>query len=446
MQQELRRVVVWQPPGRTGPVSEAVEARRMGDRSVRRPVGSDRDSGRSDSSSPETGGADLWGWAPWGWEAAPVEQPGDSRTIGRDWLPARPPKRTKRREQEGSAAEADTGGRPADGAVALAPAVAPLAPAVAPAWREGAGVGPYRGAAKRGKALPASWTAHAGENRGWAIPENLGGQSPEKRADGDPAEGRGVRMVYRDSFANLFGLLGPRQEIRLPDIVGQATSPEELYLPPEIEAMAQDVMRGYDMSVAGMRLITTKPDKGGAIWRIETNRGPRSLKLLHRPPARSLFSVGLQEYLAGQGGRVPGLVRSLLGEPYKVIDGRMWIVTDWIEPLTPAAKTGLEGARQLCHGLGEFHAKSRGYVPPTKAVLASRLYRWPQAYRKVLTKIGWFRVLAEAYREMPASPTVLSVVDRFEAQARRAVEALDASPYARLAALGEPHWGVVHQD
>ncbi|MFH5186184.1 hypothetical protein ACHHV8_28055 [Paenibacillus sp. TAB 01] len=51
----------------------------------------------------------------------------------------------------------------------------------------------------------------------------------------------------------------------------------EQYVPPELEALAWQVAELYDMQVYNMTLITSKPDKGGAIWRIDTNhRAPES--------------------------------------------------------------------------------------------------------------------------------------------------------------------------
>jgi hypothetical protein len=80
--------------------------------------------------------------------------------------------------------------------------------------------------------------------------------------------------------------------------VGSEPAPVDwdMSVPPEVDEIAEQVMKQYDMSVSARTLITSKPDKGGAIWRIETNKGPRSLKVLHRTPERSLFSVGFQEY------------------------------------------------------------------------------------------------------------------------------------------------------
>ena len=37
-----------------------------------------------------------------------------------------------------------------------------------------------------------------------------------------------------------------------------------------------------------MQVITTKPDKGGAIWKLETLSGPKSLKLLHQKTDKKL--------------------------------------------------------------------------------------------------------------------------------------------------------------
>ncbi|MDB4898076.1 MAG: CotS family spore coat protein [Firmicutes bacterium] len=220
---------------------------------------------------------------------------------------------------------------------------------------------------------------------------------------------------------------------------------DTMAVPPEVAAMAQRAMALWSMKVGDMTVMATKPEKGGAIWRIETDRGPRSLKLLHRPAARSLFSVGLQDYLVKRKARVPALIPAKDGALSVELDGKLWIVTDWVEPLTPAGK-GLDGAQALCYGLGEFHRWSQGYVPPAGAAKASRLYRWPKTYAKMLGKIAWFREIAQAYQEAPAAATVLSMTDHFAEQAQQAIARLERSPYGALTARGEPAWGVVHQD
>lgn len=220
----------------------------------------------------------------------------------------------------------------------------------------------------------------------------------------------------------------------------------EQYVPPEVERLAYEVMKAYDMSVSGMQLITSKPDKGGAIWRIDTNHGPRSLKVLHRTPQRSLFSVGAQEYVVGKGARVPAIIATKDGKNSVVAGGKLWIVTDWIDTLTPVAKIDLEGAKTLCHGLGEFHQWSKGYVPPPEAGTSSRIYKWESQYQKIMSKIGWFRHIATAYPNTQASSHLLSVLDTFEQQAKDMLKRFQESAYKRMVAKGEAHWGLAHQD
>ncbi|WDV93345.1 CotS family spore coat protein [Brevibacillus parabrevis] len=219
----------------------------------------------------------------------------------------------------------------------------------------------------------------------------------------------------------------------------------DMQVPPEVDAVAELVIKEYDMTVHNRTLITSKPDKGGAIWRIETNKGPRSLKVLHRTPERSLYSVGLQEYVVRQGARVPALIPARDGKLFVEKGGKLWIVTDWIS-LEPAAKVDLTGAQELCYGLGEFHRHTKGYVPPAGAKNSSRLYRWPNYYQKIAKKIGWMREMAKAYRETAASGPILAVVDKYEQQAIAALERLKASSYPKMVQMGEPHWGLVHQD
>lgn len=221
---------------------------------------------------------------------------------------------------------------------------------------------------------------------------------------------------------------------------------EEFYVPDYIIKMAEDALKYYNLSVKSMTCITTKSDKGGAIWKLETDAGPKSLKLLHRRPTRSMFSLGAQEYLVEvQKANVPPLVKTKDGEDYLVMGGKCWFVAEWIEPLFPVTKD-LEGAKHLCRALGEFHRLSQGYVPPAKSELPSRLYKWPKSYQKVIDKMDWFRNLANAYSEMPASSLLLSVVDQFEEQAKRGLEALNQSSYHELTQLGNEAWGLVHQD
>ncbi len=220
----------------------------------------------------------------------------------------------------------------------------------------------------------------------------------------------------------------------------------DIYVPAYIEEMAHKVVTYYDINVSHMEVITTKADKGGLIWKIDTDKGPMSLKILHRRPTRSLFSLGAQEYLVVEkNAKVPPIIKTKTGENFVEMGGKLWFVAEWIEPLEQVGKD-LEGAKLLCAAIGEFHRLSKGYIPPKGAENASRLYRWPKTYKKIVKKMDWFRDIANAYPEMPASSTVLSVVDMFEEQAKNSVQLLEQSAYHELTARGNKEWGLVHQD
>ncbi|MFZ5817798.1 MAG: hypothetical protein ACOY93_21300 [Bacillota bacterium] len=276
--------------------------------------------------------------------------------------------------------------------------------------------------------------------------------SPERPLARRPERPRSERSGDERPRAERSGPYRPRplpawMEI-LPEEEDDGGGPDEpVAVPPEILALAEEAMTHWPMKVSGMTVAATKPEKGwGAIWRIETDRGPRSLKLLHRPFERNLFSIHAQEYLTRRKFRVAPLVRSRQGEFYATVGGRMFIVTEWIEGLHPATKVTPDGAAALCYGLGEFHRASQGYQPPPQAQNASRLHRWPGVYQKMRTKIDWFEHLARAYSEMPASPVLLEVLPRFRAQADEAIARLERSAYRKLIARGEQAWGLVHQD
>ncbi|WP_096199108.1 CotS family spore coat protein [Bacillus sp. FJAT-45350] len=221
---------------------------------------------------------------------------------------------------------------------------------------------------------------------------------------------------------------------------------DKLYVPDYILEIAHEVCQYYDMTVSDMEVINVKSHKGGAIWRIDTDKGPRSLKLLHRRPTRSLFSLGAQEYLVKEKhARIPQIIPTVDRELYVEMGGKLWFVAEWISTLEPAG-TDLEGMKERSYAIGEFHRLSKGYVPPKGAELASRLQRWPKTYKKIINKMEWFRDITNGYSQMPASSKILSVLDTFEEQAIEALKRLEQSVYFDLANRGIEEWGLVHQD
>lgn len=241
-------------------------------------------------------------------------------------------------------------------------------------------------------------------------------------------------MVFLDEL-----LIGPWE-------VDEMTQ-DDLFVPDYITEIGNKVLeQHYDFSVQSMQVMATKPLKGGAIWKIETSAGPKSLKLLHRRPTRSLFSLGAQEYLVDvQKAKVPPIYKTKDEQNYVEAGGKLWFVAEWIQSLRPASDD-LEGAKLLCHALGEFHRLTKGYIPPEGAEVATRLSKWPKSYQKIINKLDWFRNIAKAYPEMPASSLLLQAIDPFEEQARNSLERLKQSSYYDLVAKGNEYWGLVHQD
>lgn len=218
-------------------------------------------------------------------------------------------------------------------------------------------------------------------------------------------------------------------------------------VPEYIEKIALDVVKHYDFSLSSMEVMATKPERGGAIWKIETSKGPKSLKLLHRRPLRSLFVLEVQDYLVKEKkARIPAIVRTKDGEMHVMAGGKVWFVAEWIEELTPVQED-LEGLKMLCRSMADFNMLTRGLVPSKDVDYKVKIHKWPKKYKKIVDKLGWFRNIANAYRDMPASPLILDVIDEFQEDAKRAYERLITSPeYRSLVAKGPFYWGLVHQD
>ncbi|WP_431801938.1 CotS family spore coat protein [Halobacillus andaensis] len=221
---------------------------------------------------------------------------------------------------------------------------------------------------------------------------------------------------------------------------------QELYVPAYIDEMAELVLQEYDVNVQERILIAIKDEQGGAIWKINTDKGPFSLKLLHRRPTKSKFSLAAQEYLVDvRNARVPAVFKTKSGLNHVERGGKLWFLAEWNETLYQLPDD-LEGTKKLCYALGEFHQLTKGFVPPEDAEFVSRLHRWPRAYERMDKKLGWFRDIANAYSECPASSTILSSVDQFQEQASQARIRLENSAYADIVARGTEETGLVHQD
>jgi len=225
-----------------------------------------------------------------------------------------------------------------------------------------------------------------------------------------------------------------------------AAEDDSIPLPTEVVHLAKQALKRYDLEAYDMTLITSKPDKGGAIWKVRTNKGLYAIKLLHRIPPRSLFSVAAQDYLVNKGARVPPLVPNKKGKLYVELGGKVWIVSKWIDTLAQAEKMNLTSAQQLSYGLGEFHKLSVGYLAPKGAEKKTRVARWPDYYQKVYRKLDWFRKIATAYHDAPASPTLLSVIDTYQRKVNKSLGQLLQSPYPRVITRGDENWGLAHQD
>jgi CotS family spore coat protein len=244
----------------------------------------------------------------------------------------------------------------------------------------------------------------------------------------------------------------PVNDIRIEpwDHLLQPDTPDVLrdqFVPAEVENVALHVVKSYDMQVGEMKLISSKPVKGGAVWKLVTDHGLRSMKLLCRTPDRSLFSIYAQDYLVKQGAKVPSLIPTRDGGNYVSAGGRLWIVTEWIESLQPACNDTLGEARALSAGLGEFHRLSNGFNPPSECMSYSHLGSWLKSYEKSIEDFGNCRQLAELHPEFESGKRLLSQMDRFEEQARNTIQLMAESPYEKMVAMGELFWGLAqHND
>lgn len=185
-------------------------------------------------------------------------------------------------------------------------------------------------------------------------------------------------------------------------------------------------------------------ERGKAVWRVDSPRGPVCLKECHHDHGRMLFALGGQHHAHNAGAPVPAVLPARDGSLVVDAAGRLFCAFQWLDGRRPRPGRREEFAAMV-QALARFHRCSRGYQPPEGARVSSKWGRWPQHYRTMCRQMAEYRELARQYFGRQAGQ-VLPLFDHHIALGEQAREQLLASPYPELTAAPEATAPLNHQD
>ncbi|MEW6308551.1 MAG: hypothetical protein AB1492_05840 [Bacillota bacterium] len=203
---------------------------------------------------------------------------------------------------------------------------------------------------------------------------------------------------------------------------------------------AYAALEEYPVQALAVYAAERDPVAGGAVWRVDTDRGPKCLRRLRPPAIVAKLAVAVHRHLEGKGARVPQLALTGTGDPYATSGGGTYVLMEWLAGSEPGLFRPAELA-VLARVLASFHRAGEGFPWPGGELGGPE---WPQAYARIARECdeaAWFA----GARSDAASRLVAASAPAQAGRAREALRRLLASPYPLLAA-GAPARGYLCRD
>jgi spore coat protein I len=217
-----------------------------------------------------------------------------------------------------------------------------------------------------------------------------------------------------------------------------------MYVPNmSLEDIARSVLEQYDVNPGKIQVI----QQGGikTVWKVSTANGAVCLKRLNQSREKALFSVGAQRYIKANSGNVPTVIANNVDEPITDFNNQLFVLYEWVngKQLDFNKKEDFMAAME---GLAHFHRSSKGYRPPEKARISTKLTKWPDQYRSMLNRLNEWKSISSQKAGIPVYDAYLKWVDPIISLGEKAARYLESSNYNVLSYPEAPTVVLCHQD
>lgn len=199
------------------------------------------------------------------------------------------------------------------------------------------------------------------------------------------------------------------------------------------------VMSSYDLIVYSIIPFCRE------VFRVETNDGPKALKICDRDKAKVAFIYGVMQHLWEHGFRkISKPIATKDGDPYAEKDGVIYFLADWLEG-NQCDFDNLADLRSACVTLAEFHRYSHGYKPLAEAKGRMMSNKWLSTLSERQDELKFF---AEKARQLSTlfSEKYLRYYDYFYGRSEIAYQILADSDYPQLATEAVKQGFFTHRD
>ena len=210
-----------------------------------------------------------------------------------------------------------------------------------------------------------------------------------------------------------------------------------------LEDMARTVLARYDVDPVKIQVI----QQGGVktVWKVFTGKGAVCLKRLKQTEEKALFSVEAQRYVKSNGGNVPNVILNKSHEAITDLNNELFVLYEWIEG-KQLNFNNKEDFMAAMEGLAHFHKFSKGYQPPESARVSTKIAKWPDQYRSMLSRLNEWKSISSQKAGTAVYDVYLEWVDPIMALGEKAIQYLEGSSYSSLSVPGSQAVVLCHQD
>lgn len=206
----------------------------------------------------------------------------------------------------------------------------------------------------------------------------------------------------------------------------------------------EQVLRGYDIKVLGVRNESYKDKKG--VWWIQTPQGSMILKKLSYSEETLRHILHATRHLTGNGINMPAIFKTKAGKEYMIIDGVCFVLSEAIKGKNPSYNSPHELSK-IVRELARFHAASLGFVPDPESKPKVHLGTWIQDYEEQLEDMnGFYHKEASKETRDAVGELIVKEFPHFYKRGLEAVNGLKGHEYSEWVEKAAKAGCLCHQD
>lgn len=210
-------------------------------------------------------------------------------------------------------------------------------------------------------------------------------------------------------------------------------------------ALQKNCIDPFILAQYALKVKKLQPFK--AVYRLETDQGPKMLKRSNVTEPKLLYIYEAMDYLFKQGFKqVPPFIPTIEGLPYVTYNGDYYFLSDWVKGRESDFRSRSD-LDLVTRTLAEFHKTAKGLVLSPQAKTKFMWGKWPESFASRCQDLHKFEAIAEAKAQKgPFDRKYLANLDYYYNMGQEALQTLANSRYQELVEEAKKDRCFCHRD